>query len=157
MGTKTRLAQLLKWHELDDRKGRLLPSLLSLSNHVTRFARCMASAKITSFLLARNLRLVSPSPAFSIMIELEQVEKFFGRRRAVAGLNLRVPRGEIFGLLGHNGAGKSTAIGMMLGQVWPTRGRVRVSGFDITTQRTRALVPWCSTKPATPGIRLKTL
>ena len=73
------------------------------------------------------------------MIELEKVDKFFGRRCAVAELSLRVPRGEIFGLLGHNGAGKSTTIGMMLGQVWPSRGRVRVGGHDITMHRTRAL------------------
>ena len=52
---------------------------------------------------------------------------------------MAVPRGEIFGLLGHNGAGKSTAIGMMLGQVWPTRGEVKICGHDVTTQRARAL------------------
>src|SRR5436190_20363522 len=58
---------------------------------------------------------------------------------AVQDLNLTVPPGEIFGLLGHNGAGKSTAIGMMLGQVWPTRGEVRICGFDVTAQRRKAL------------------
>src|SRR6185369_6710290 len=52
---------------------------------------------------------------------------------------LTVPRGEIFGLLGHNGAGKSTAIGMMLGQVWPTSGEVRVCGHDVTSDRALAL------------------
>jgi ABC-2 type transport system ATP-binding protein len=52
---------------------------------------------------------------------------------------LVVPRGEIFGLLGHNGAGKSTAIGMMLGQVWPTDGEVRVCGCDVTRDRAGAL------------------
>ncbi len=73
------------------------------------------------------------------MIELRCVQKKFGRRIAVDDLSLRVPPGEVFGLLGHNGAGKSTAIGMMLGQVWPTRGQVLVSGFDVATQRARAL------------------
>jgi ABC-2 type transport system ATP-binding protein len=58
---------------------------------------------------------------------------------AVEKLSLVVPRGEIFGLLGHNGAGKSTAIGMMLGQVWPTSGEVKVCGHDVTTQRAKAL------------------
>src|SRR5512141_64352 len=52
---------------------------------------------------------------------------------------MHVPRGEVFGLLGHNGAGKSTAIGMMLGMVWPTSGRVTISGFDVNSQRSRAL------------------
>ena len=49
----------------------------------------------------------------------------------------RVPRGEIFGLLGHNGAGKSTAIGMMLGQVWPTRGEVKICGHDVARRPPR--------------------
>lgn len=73
------------------------------------------------------------------MIQLVEVTKRFGRRTAVDDLTLEVPRGEIFGLLGHNGAGKSTAIGMMLGQVWPTRGQVQVGGCDVTRDRTRAL------------------
>src|SRR5215475_14865667 len=73
------------------------------------------------------------------MIALRDVHKKFGARVAVEDLTLEVPRGEIFGLLGHNGAGKSTAIGMMLGQVWPTRGEVKVCGHDVTTQRARAL------------------
>ena len=73
------------------------------------------------------------------MIALDNIDKAFGRRLAVSNLSLQVPRGEIYGLLGHNGAGKSTTIGMMLGQVWPSRGTVRVGGFDVTTQRTRAL------------------
>lgn len=73
------------------------------------------------------------------MISLRSVTKFFGQRIAVDDLNLEVPRGEIYGLLGHNGAGKSTAIGMMLGQVWPTRGELLICGHDITTRRQRAL------------------
>ena len=54
-------------------------------------------------------------------------------------LSLEVPAGEIYGLLGHNGAGKSTAIGMMLGQVWPTGGEVRIGGFEVTSRRRQAL------------------
>ncbi len=73
------------------------------------------------------------------MIALTGVQKKFGTRVAVHDLTLAVPRGEIFGLLGHNGAGKSTAIGMMLGQVWPTLGEVKVCGHDVTTQRAQAL------------------
>ena len=79
------------------------------------------------------------------MIELKHVGKVFAGRLAVDDLSLQVPAGEIYGLLGHNGAGKSTAIGMMLGQVWPTRGDVRICGHDVTTRR----APWarsCVTK-----------
>ena len=73
------------------------------------------------------------------MIQLQNLFKKFGPRMAVDNLTLQVPAGEIYGLLGHNGAGKSTAIGMMLGQVWPTAGEVRVCGHEVTTHRTLAL------------------
>src|SRR5438445_13636222 len=73
------------------------------------------------------------------MIQLQNVFKLFGERLAVEDLSLNVPSGEIYGLLGHNGAGKSTAIGMMLGQVWPTQGEISICGYDITAQRRKAL------------------
>jgi ABC-2 type transport system ATP-binding protein len=73
------------------------------------------------------------------MIELRNVQKNFGSRLAVDDLTLTVPRGEIFGLLGHNGAGKSTAIGMMLGQVWPTSGELKICGHDVQSNRRDAL------------------
>ena len=73
------------------------------------------------------------------MIDLRDVQKCFGDNVAVENLSLQVPAGEIYGLLGHNGAGKSTAIGMMLGQVWPTRGKVTICGYDVTAHRRNAL------------------
>src|ERR1700744_5557766 len=73
------------------------------------------------------------------MIELRNVIKNFGGRLAVDDVSFSVARGEIYGLLGHNGAGKSTSIGMMLGQVWPTSGEVKICGFDVATNRGKAL------------------
>jgi ABC-2 type transport system ATP-binding protein len=73
------------------------------------------------------------------VIQLKNLYKKFGSRLAVEDLTLQVPAGEIYGLLGHNGAGKRTAIGMMLGQVWPTRGEVRICGHDVTAHRRQAL------------------
>ena len=73
------------------------------------------------------------------VICLSLLAKIFGQRVAVDDLTLHVRAGEIFGLLGHNGAGKSTAIGMMLGQVWPTQGEVHVCGHDVTRRRSLAL------------------
>ncbi len=73
------------------------------------------------------------------MIRLKDVRKLFGQYLAVSDLSLHVPAGEIYGLLGHNGAGKSTAIGMILGQVWPSAGEIEVCGYDVTTQRQKAL------------------
>jgi ABC-2 type transport system ATP-binding protein len=73
------------------------------------------------------------------VIELTKVSKIFGERMAVEHLDLNVPRGEIFGLLGHNGAGKSTTIGMLLGQVWPTAGEVKICGYEVSSNRRMAL------------------
>ncbi|HWQ93267.1 MAG TPA: ABC transporter ATP-binding protein [Clostridia bacterium] len=73
------------------------------------------------------------------MIHLKNVFKKFGNNLVVDDLTLHLPAGEIFGLLGKNGAGKSTSIGMMLGQVWPTSGEVRVCGYDVSAQRGKAL------------------
>jgi len=73
------------------------------------------------------------------MIELQQVKKVFAGRLAVDDLNLSIKAGEIFGLLGHNGAGKSTTIGMILGQVWPTSGKITVCGHDAISDRANAL------------------
>lgn len=73
------------------------------------------------------------------MIELTLVNKRFGQRPAVIDLCLAVAPGQIFGLLGHNGAGKSTTIGMLLGQVWPDSGQVRINGHDVARERSSAL------------------
>jgi len=73
------------------------------------------------------------------VIELENVSKQFGAQLAVDRLSVQVPAGEIYGLLGRNGAGKSTAIGMMLGQVWPTSGNLRVCGHCVLSERHLAL------------------
>jgi ABC-2 type transport system ATP-binding protein len=73
------------------------------------------------------------------VIQLKNLCKKFGQQLAVDDLTLQVPAGEIYGLLGHNGAGKSTAIGIMLGQVWPTSGDVRICGHDVTAHRRLAL------------------
>ncbi|MEN9677371.1 MAG: hypothetical protein RIS76_3267 [Verrucomicrobiota bacterium] len=73
------------------------------------------------------------------MISLHQLTKRFGGRLAVDRLDLHVARGSIVGLLGHNGAGKSTTIGMLLGQVWPTAGEARIGGHEVTRDRSQAL------------------
>ena len=66
------------------------------------------------------------------MIKVENLEKHFGTKRAVAGVTFSVERGEILGFLGPNGAGKSTTMRMITGFIPPTAGRVSVGGFDIT-------------------------
>lgn len=65
------------------------------------------------------------------MIRLENLIKDFARVRAVDYLNLHVRKGEIFGFLGPNEAGKSTTIRLITGLLKPTYGRVLIDGIDI--------------------------
>ena len=65
------------------------------------------------------------------MIKVENLEKTFWSKRAVAGVSFAVGRGEVLGFLGPNGAGKSTTMRMITGFIPPTGGSVSVGGFDI--------------------------
>jgi len=67
-------------------------------------------------------------------IEVEGLRKVFGELEAVAGIELSVPEGEIFGFLGPNGAGKSTTTRMLTTLLRPTSGSARVAGLDILKQ-----------------------
>ncbi len=62
----------------------------------------------------------------------------FGTFTAVRDFDLDVQRGEVFGLLGANGAGKTTAIRMLCGTLAPSRGTVTVAGFDMVRRARRA-------------------
>lgn len=65
------------------------------------------------------------------MIELVHLVKRFGDLVAVNDLNLTVPRGEFFAVLGPNAAGKTTTIRILAGLVKPTSGSARLAGFDV--------------------------
>ncbi|MDD3732684.1 MAG: ATP-binding cassette domain-containing protein [candidate division Zixibacteria bacterium] len=67
-------------------------------------------------------------------VEIKSLTKRFGVFTAVDSISLTVNRGEIFGFLGANGAGKTTAIRMLCGLLLPTSGEGRVAGFDINRQ-----------------------
>jgi len=67
-------------------------------------------------------------------IEVEHLVKAFGSFHAVDDISFSVKRGEIFGFLGANGAGKTTAMHMLTGLNQPTSGTGRVAGFDIRTE-----------------------
>jgi ABC-2 type transport system ATP-binding protein len=73
------------------------------------------------------------------MIELRHLRKAFAGRPALHDLSLEVRRGEVFGLLGHNGAGKSTTLGILLGQVFPDAGEALIDGVSVQQERARAL------------------
>lgn len=65
------------------------------------------------------------------MIEVEDLTKYYGGKRAIHGLNFRIEKGEIVGFLGLNAAGKSTTLRILACLILPSSGRVRVDGLDI--------------------------
>ncbi|WP_168566336.1 LPS export ABC transporter ATP-binding protein [Crateriforma spongiae] len=68
----------------------------------------------------------------SMVLQAVDLQKTYGRRRVVDGVNLQVGQAEIVGLLGPNGAGKSTSFRMICGMVEPDRGNVYLGGQDVT-------------------------
>lgn len=65
------------------------------------------------------------------VITVQNLTKQFGSFTAVDNISFDVKKGEIFGFLGANGAGKTTVIRMLCGLSFPTRGEVKVAGFDL--------------------------
>lgn len=68
-------------------------------------------------------------------ISMQKVHKKFGEATAIKELTLDIGQGEIFGFLGPSGAGKTTTIKMLTGQLVPTRGELKVFGRNVTTNR----------------------
>src|SRR5579864_1197340 len=66
-------------------------------------------------------------------IQAEGLVRHYGEVAAVDGVNLNIPRGEIYGFLGPNGAGKSTTVRMLCTLLAPTGGRALVAGHDVAT------------------------
>jgi len=65
------------------------------------------------------------------LVEMRNIEKFYGRVHALRGVNLRIVRGEVVGLLGDNGAGKSTLIKVLSGAVPYTSGEILIKGRPV--------------------------
>jgi ABC-2 type transport system ATP-binding protein len=83
------------------------------------------------------------------MIEFHQVCRSYGDKVAVDHFNLRVSAGELYSLLGHNGAGKTTAIKMLVGLMRPAGGTIRVGGHDVVThpRQATALIGYVPDQP----------
>ena len=84
-----------------------------------------------------NVSASLPQP--SIAIALDRVSKSFNGTKAVNALSLAIPRGSVVALLGGNGAGKSTTIGMIMGLILPSSGTVTVLGADMARERHKVL------------------
>ena len=72
----------------------------------------------------------------------EDLTRSFGGLSAVDGLSLCVNKGEIYGLVGPDGAGKTTTLRMLAGLLDPSGGRIRVAGCDLPGQSARSKRTW---------------
>ena len=72
-------------------------------------------------------------------ISIQNLTKYYGKHKAVAGLSLNVERGDIFGFLGPNGAGKSTTIRSLLGLIAFQEGEAEILGMDVKTHHREVL------------------
>ena len=72
------------------------------------------------------------------MIEVTNISKLYGDFLAVDKVSFKIAKGEIVGLLGHNGAGKTTIMKMMTGFLEPSEGKIFIDGLNIESSRLEA-------------------
>ncbi len=90
-------------------------------------------------------------------IVTDRLTKFYGEKCVVNALSIRVPKGSVYGLLGRNGAGKSTAIRMMMGMVQAESGRVTLLGedaFDLPPETKARIAYLAEGHPLYRGMRI---
>jgi len=83
-----------------------------------------------------------------VAVQTRELRKVFGSLVAVQGFTLSIARGEVFGLLGPNGSGKTTTIRMLCGLLSPSGGDATVAGFDVRrdAERIRQVIGYMSQK-----------
>jgi ABC-type multidrug transport system ATPase subunit len=74
-----------------------------------------------------------------IVLETQDLTKVYGKLKVVDSIHITAYAGEVFGFLGPNGAGKTTTLGITLGLIHPTAGKVSVLGEEVTPNHTRVL------------------
>lgn len=79
--------------------------------------------------------IYSPVLKMEYVIETKDLTKFFGKRNIVYHLDLKVPKGVVYGFLGPNGAGKTTTIKMLTAALRPTYGEIRIFGMKMPQKR----------------------
>ena len=70
----------------------------------------------------------------SITLSARNLIRHFGQRKVICDISLKLRRGEVLGLLGHNGAGKSTTLQLLTGALLPDSGQIEICGFDLARQ-----------------------
>src|SRR5574337_1458759 len=90
----------------------------------------------------------------SHVIEIENLVKHYGDVKAVNGISLKVKQGEIFGLLGPNGSGKTTTLSMLATLIKPTKGTAYVDGHDILKEpsKVRAAIGFVFQEPSSDDL-----
>lgn len=78
------------------------------------------------------------SVATPTTLSARNLSRRFGQREVIHGISLELKRGEVLGLLGHNGAGKSTTLQMLTGALLPHSGQIEICGFDLARQPRQA-------------------
>ena len=73
------------------------------------------------------------------IIEVQNIKKTYGTKEAVKGISFNVEEDEILGLLGPNGSGKTTTIGMLLGLLKPTSGQIFINNLKLEENRIKIL------------------
>src|SRR5689334_10107119 len=83
--------------------------------------------------LVRNERipLYTGRGTMSAIVEIRELSKQFGRRKAVDDVSMTIESGEIFGLVGPNGAGKTTTMRMLVTLLQPDKGEIHVGGYSV--------------------------
>lgn len=74
----------------------------------------------------RNKLAVVRDDAAEVLVRLQGISKYYGSSRVLTGINLSISKGDILGIVGPNGSGKSTLIKILLGLVYPTRGKIHL-------------------------------
>lgn len=79
-----------------------------------------------------------------MLVEVENLEKDYGKVKALKGISFSINEGEIFGLIGPNGAGKSTTLKILATLLKPTSGEAKIAGYDVVREadRVRALISY---------------
>lgn len=101
---------------------------------MTALSKVNRPARLNSLIMKKSAATIDPSSSSGFAIIADQLTKKFGSFTAVDSISFEVRKGEIFGFLGANGAGKTTAMRMLTGLSSPTSGKGMVAGFDVNSQ-----------------------
>jgi branched-chain amino acid transport system ATP-binding protein len=77
--------------------------------------------------------MIASDTATAPLVDVEDIHTYYGKSHILHGVSLQVGRGEVVGLLGRNGVGKSTTLKTIMGLVHPSRGKVRFEGHPVTS------------------------